>query len=194
MKRPQYRESTIPQNAKKVFKGVLFDVYQWEQKLFDGSTATFEKLARADTAIVFPVLEDGHILLIRDEQPTKTLDLVAPSGRVEEGEMPEKAALRELVEETGYAPKTLAPFYSHTPASKIDWVVYAFIGKGCRKVAEPSPDPGERITLLPVTFDELIDAVMSEKATYHYGYFGKLVSEAVMYPEKMRALKALFQN
>ena len=26
----------IPNNAKRVFKGVIFDVYQWEQEVFDG--------------------------------------------------------------------------------------------------------------------------------------------------------------
>ena len=32
----------IPENAKKVFTGQVFDVYQWEQEMFDGSKATFE--------------------------------------------------------------------------------------------------------------------------------------------------------
>ncbi|KKP89624.1 MAG: NUDIX hydrolase [Candidatus Moranbacteria bacterium GW2011_GWC2_37_73] len=27
----------IPEHAKKVFSGTFFDVYQWEQEMFDGS-------------------------------------------------------------------------------------------------------------------------------------------------------------
>ena len=59
----------IPPDAKKVFSGVLFDVYQWEQKMFDGSVATFEKLKRPDTVVVFPVLPNGRIILTEQEQP-----------------------------------------------------------------------------------------------------------------------------
>ena len=36
----------IPHNAKKVFNGILFDVYQWKQKMFDNSIKTFEMLKR----------------------------------------------------------------------------------------------------------------------------------------------------
>src|SRR5215467_9321922 len=32
----------IPEHAERVFQGKIFDVYQWPQKLYDGSTATFE--------------------------------------------------------------------------------------------------------------------------------------------------------
>jgi hypothetical protein len=36
----------IPEHAKKVFAGKTFDVYHYEQKMFDGSTQIFEKLKR----------------------------------------------------------------------------------------------------------------------------------------------------
>ena len=36
----------IPKNATKVFSGKTFDVYQWEQEMFDGSKKIFEKLKR----------------------------------------------------------------------------------------------------------------------------------------------------
>ena len=61
----------LPDNAKKVFEGVIFDVYQWEQKMFDGSLETFEKLKRPDTVIVFPIMADGKVLLTKQEQPGK---------------------------------------------------------------------------------------------------------------------------
>lgn len=43
IERPVSRQP-IPDHAKCVFKGVIFDVYQWEQKLYNGTTTTFEKL------------------------------------------------------------------------------------------------------------------------------------------------------
>ena len=56
----------IPEHAKKVFEGVLFDVYQWEQECFDGSHATFEAVERLGSVNVIPVV--GDKILINDEE------------------------------------------------------------------------------------------------------------------------------
>ena len=68
IKRPVSNQP-IPKHAKRVFKGVIFDVYQWKQKMYDGSFKTFEKIKRPDTVIVFPVLDNGKILLTKQSQP-----------------------------------------------------------------------------------------------------------------------------
>jgi len=47
----------LPENAKLVFKGVVFDTYQWEIDGYDGSKKTFKKLKRPDTAMIIPVAE-----------------------------------------------------------------------------------------------------------------------------------------
>ncbi len=52
--RPESKQP-MPANAKRVFKGVVFDTYQWEQDMYDGTKKTFEKLKRPDTVVVFPV-------------------------------------------------------------------------------------------------------------------------------------------
>lgn len=43
IKRPKSKQP-IPSFAKKVFKGIMFDVYQWQQKMFEGKLETFEKM------------------------------------------------------------------------------------------------------------------------------------------------------
>lgn len=154
-----YRTSTIPGDAELKFEGVIFDVYQWEQELYDGSKTTFERLARPDTVVAFPVLKDKRILLIEDTQPARETILTAPAGRIEEGETPEEAAKRELKEETGFEPESLSLLYSYQPFTKIDWVIHVFVARGCTKTVEPSLEPGEKNVPRPVTFDELIDLV-----------------------------------
>ena len=47
---------TIPEQAELKFHGVIFDVYQWPQEMFDGSTETFEMLRRADTVKIIAIL------------------------------------------------------------------------------------------------------------------------------------------
>src|SRR3989344_31568 len=92
----------IPDHATCVFRGKLFDVYQWEQKMFEGSTATYKKIKRPDTVVVFSVLKDGRIILTEQEQPGKDPFVGATGGRVDEGEDVLQAAKRELLEESGY--------------------------------------------------------------------------------------------
>lgn len=150
-------DQPIPSDAKLVFKGIIFDVYQWEQKLFDGTTATFEKLKRPDTVVVFPVLPDGKILLTEQEQPGKEPFLGATGGRVDEGEDILEAAKRELLEESGYEAEEFILWDAQQPASKVEWAVYFFVAKKLKKIADLNLDGGEKITLKPVTFDEFLE-------------------------------------
>ncbi|MBI2484954.1 NUDIX hydrolase [Candidatus Uhrbacteria bacterium] len=153
--KPQSKQP-IPENATRVFKGVIFDVYQWEQELFDGSRTMFEKLRRPDTVLVVPVTEDGKIILCRQQQPGQDVFVGTFGGRVDEGESPIEAAKRELLEESGYEAADWILLDAHQPVSKIEWAVYIFIARGCRKVTEQDLDGGEKIDLDFVTFDEFV--------------------------------------
>lgn len=164
--RPQSRQ-VRPANAKKVFAGKIFDVYQWEQQLFDGSTATFEQLARPDTTEVVSVLTNGKILVIEEEQPGKAPFLSLPGGRVEEGEQPEEAAARELREETGCVATSFSLWSAVQPVGKIDWAIFTFIAHGVTKVGEQQLDSGERVTAREVSFDEFLQLAREGKLWDH---------------------------
>jgi len=187
--RPKSKQP-IPDNAKKVFDGVLFDVYQWEQKLFDGTTTVFEKLKRPDTVVVFPVLDDGRIILTEQEQPGKEPFIGATGGRVDEGEDILEAAKRELLEESGYEASEFVLWDAQHPTSKIDWVVYTFIAKGLKKVADMNLDAGEKINLKLVSLDEFIEIAIN-KNFVEKEIIPKLY-EAKLYSEKKEELKKLF--
>lgn len=146
----------LPEHATQVFKGVIFEVWQWQQELFDGTFATFEKLRRNDSSVVIPILENGKILLAEDEQPGRDLVLTFPGGEGEEGEDPDTTARRELLEETGYEAGSLSLIRSVQPSSKMAWTIHTYAARGCRKVTDPTLDGGERIRLHEVTLDELI--------------------------------------
>jgi ADP-ribose pyrophosphatase len=187
--RPESKQP-LPDHATCVYKGKIFDTYQWDQEMYDGSIKTFEKLKRPDTVIVFPVLEDGRILLTVQEQPGKAAFLGGCGGRVEEGEDILEAAKRECLEETGYEASEWVLWKSEHPASKIDWAVYIFIAKGCKQTNQQNLDGGEKIELKPVTFDEFLqvgrDVKFTEKEIVPDLY------EALLNPAKYAELKQLF--
>jgi len=53
----------IPSNAKLAFKGVIFEVWQWEQEMFDGTTEIFERIWRLPTVEIIATV--GDKILIR---------------------------------------------------------------------------------------------------------------------------------
>jgi len=160
IERPKSKQP-IPENAERVFKGVIFDVYQWEQEMYDGTKKTFERLKRPDTVSVFPILPNGKILLTDQEQPGGIEFIGAPGGRVDAGEEELTAAKRELLEETGYEADEWILWDTRQPVAKIDWVVFTFIAKGLKKVADLHLDGGEKIKLVSLSLDELIDMAVN---------------------------------
>lgn len=183
----------IPDHAKKVFKGVMFDTYQWEQEMFDGSKATFEKIRRPDTVVVFPVLPNGKIILTEQEQPGKVPFMGATGGKVDEGEDILSAAKRELLEESGYEAEEFILWDAQHPLSKVDWVVYTFVAKGLKKTADLHLDPGEKIKLLNLTLDELIEVATNKDRFFAEQEIVPKFIEAKFDPKKKEELKELFK-
>ncbi|MBI5369625.1 NUDIX hydrolase [Candidatus Uhrbacteria bacterium] len=155
----------IPENAKKVFSGVLFDVYQWPQEMFDGTTETFEMLARQDTAEVLAIKE-GKILLQKQEQPRKPLFYCLPGGRIEKGEESLDGAKRELLEETGFVSPEWILYRQTRPLSKMEWQIFVYVARNVTYQQVPHLDAGEWIEIEWVTLDELIDLVDGGKLAW----------------------------
>ncbi len=151
-----------PSPAKKVFSGVIFDVYQWKQKMFDGTLQTFERLKRPDTVDVIAVT-DNKILVISDEQPGRDEITCLPGGRLDPDEKPQIAAVRELLEETGYESNKWKLLCQEQPVSKIDWTIYTFIARDITFKQKPHLDAGEKIRPSFITFEEFMQLIRDNK-------------------------------
>lgn len=150
----------IPQHAKRVFKGQIFEVYQWEQEMFDGTTATFEALRRPDTIQIIATQGD-KILLSHEEQPNKPRVFTFLGGRQEEGEEPLTVAKRELLEEGGLESSDWELLKTFEAEGKIQWTTYFYVARNCQKVAEPELDAGEKIDVVAVNWEEFLEKINS---------------------------------
>lgn len=157
----------MPPQAKRVFKGVIFDVYQWQQQMYDGSFETFERLKRPDTVQVIAV-KDDNLVVLEQQQPDRTdMFYDVPSGRNDiEAEDELAAAKRELLEETGMTFKTWRLVNVKQPHAKIDWLVYTFLATDFDSQSAPQTDNGERITVKLVPFAEAKAMLASDTSRF----------------------------
>lgn len=161
------KNRNLPKNAKRVFEGVIFEVWQWKQKMFDGSFETFEKLKRADTVNIIGTVGE-KIIVLRQKQPDwEEYKVAVPGGRVDKGETPLQAAKRELFEETGYVSDNWILWKKRNPYGKMIWTVYNFIARDCKYIRKPATDAGERIKTRIVNFKEFL--MFSERPDFHEG-------------------------
>lgn len=157
-----FSSQPIPKTAKKVFTGKLFNVFQWEQKQFDGSTKIFEKITRPDTVNVIAVTSDRKIIITRQEQPGIKSFYGLPGGIVELNEDPFTVARRELKEETGYESSDWKYWFGVQPANKVEWVIYTFIASGCELKQKQKLDSGEKIQLKLVDLSGFLDILAGD--------------------------------
>lgn len=156
----------IPKDAKRVFKGQIFDVYQWRQEMFDGSFATFEMLKRPDTIKVLAI-KDSKVVVLNEEQPGHGPFIDLPGGRHDvQTETELEAAKRELAEETGLEFKSWRLIKVEQPHSKIDWLVYLYLATDFAGKQERKLDAGEKIEVKLLDFNNFKDLIGSPKARY----------------------------
>ncbi len=115
-----------------------------------------------DVAIILPVLEDGHIILIKEfRKPLQKFVIGLPAGLVgdkgEEGIF--EAARRELLEETGYMANSLELVLSDSPSSSgmTNETFNLLIARKLRKINAGGGDETENIETMIVNPTDVID-------------------------------------
>ncbi|NQU23034.1 MAG: NUDIX hydrolase [Candidatus Nealsonbacteria bacterium] len=112
-----------------------------------------------------PITCDDQLVLIRQyRHGIRRISLEVPGGIVDPGESPEEAAVRELEEETGYAPGHIRPLgrISANPAIQNNYC-HIFLAEDCRRVAAAQLDPFEEIELAITSPQQIPGLVQSEE-------------------------------
>lgn len=135
-----------------------------ELRLPDGAVKDpYYVIERPDAAIVFPLTPSGEVVLVRQYRPPiGMVELGLPAGLVEKGEEPEKAARRELLEETGYAGgewESLGAVAS-SPSLKDNWA-HLYLVREVERAGSQQPDEYERLEIVHVPVEEILDQVKS---------------------------------
>ena len=153
---------SLPENSKKVFSGIKFDVYHWDQEMFDGSITVFEKVTHKPSVQIIAVTDENKLILLEEEQPSKSKFLSLVGGGIDGNEKPIDAAKRELLEETGMKCNNICEYFCESQVGNLSWDTIYFIAKGCEVISKQNLDSGERIKILELDFEEFIEKIAED--------------------------------
>ncbi len=146
-----------------VFSTSWFDVVAKTVEPCD-SSAPYYSLRCLDYVSVLAVTKDGKVLLVRQYRPAvERYTLELPSGHVENGESPEDAARRELLEETGFEAGKLENLGSLIPdTGRLSNQLWCFMASGAtQKEASPTLEKG--IELVVCTQEDLVGHILESR-------------------------------
>jgi ADP-ribose pyrophosphatase len=146
-----------------IFQGRVFDIIVDDVEYPNGRPSIREVARHAGGAVVFPVLPDGRVVLIRQHRyPLDAFIWELPAGKLFPGEDPLACAKRELEEETGYLASEWTLLNSiYTTPGFCDEVLHIYLARGLSDApGGRKPEEGEEtMTVNVVSLDEALRMV-----------------------------------
>lgn len=143
-----------------VFQGRILQVHVDTVELPNGNQSTREVVEHPGGVGILAIDGRDNVVLVNQYRYVfkKTL-LEIPAGKLEPGEDPAAAALRELHEETGASPQEFIPMgrLLASPGCYGE-VLWLFLAKGLIQ-GRPEPDEDEFLSVERIPFDQLIHRV-----------------------------------
>ena len=143
------------------YHGVIVDVVLDRAKLINGDIVRREVVEHPGGVTIIPVEEDGTVWCVRQfRYPFGREMLECPAGKLEKGEEPLPAAVRELAEETGLSAGRMVYLGSicTSPGFSTE-VLHIYLALDLRR-GEAHPDEDEFLDVVRMPLGEAIDRVM----------------------------------
>ena len=129
-----------------------------------GRLAKVERIIERNIVVMLPLLDSNTILLERQYRPVlKKYIYELPAGHIDEGETPRQAAIREMQEETGSAPKCLSFMYkSYSTPGSSSTIFHYFVAIGLANGnGRFHKDPDEVINIEKVSMKNALSMIKS---------------------------------
>ncbi len=134
----------------------------------DGAEFPFYCIENPDWVNVIAITNSNEVVLIEQfRHGIEEITLEIPGGMVDDGEKPETAAGRELLEETGFfSSKVILLGRSRpNPAIQNNWV-YHYLAMNCEKTQEPEFDSTESVATKLISLNEVENLISSGRITH----------------------------
>lgn len=156
-----FQEKTISSEMK--YKGKILNLRVDTVEAVNGES-TREIIEHSGGAVILPLLSNKNVIMIRQfRKPLERDVLEIPAGMIEPGESPEKTALRELREETGYSAENITLLTKMYPTvGYSEELLYIYLATDLLP-GETEFDENEDIDSYSYHIDDLYDMVMECK-------------------------------
>ena len=154
-----FEEKTL--KSEKIYDGVIINLRR-DKVTVQGGTSYREIVEHNGGAVMAALTEDKKLVMVRQyRKPAGKVMLEVPAGKIDPGEMPLEAAVRELKEETGYTASKvefLTEFYPSVGYSEERLYLYLCTGLTS---GETCFDENEAIEIEEIDLDRLFKMAMS---------------------------------
>ena len=154
-----FEEKTL--KSEKIYEGAIINLRR-DKVTVQGGTSYREIIEHNGGAVIAALTEDKKLVMVRQyRKPADKVMLEVPAGKIDPGEKPLEAAVRELKEETGYTAEKvefLTQFYPSVGYS--EEMLYLYLCTGLTP-GETNFDENEAIDIEEVELDRLFKMVMS---------------------------------
>ena len=160
----ELHEQTL--SSQTICEGKIITVKVDEARLPNGVAARREVVEHPGGVCVLALCEDGMVPLVRQfRYPLGDVLLELPAGKLEYGEEPRPAAIRELGEEVGLEPAELIDLgYMHVSPGFCNERIYLYLARELKTVPV-HPDEDEFLDIVYLPFETLVERVMSGEIT-----------------------------
>jgi ADP-ribose pyrophosphatase len=133
-----------------------------------GRTRSVLTFAMPDWVAIAAIDQGGRFVLVRQHRHGIDAPTIEPAGGlIDPGEAPDRAALRELEEETGYAGDAAESLgWVHPNPALQDNRCHMFLARGVREVGPPRADEDEHTEVCHMTAAEVRAAVWDGRITH----------------------------
>jgi 8-oxo-dGTP pyrophosphatase MutT (NUDIX family) len=147
-----------------------------------GTQHDFYVIESEDWINVIPLIADHHVVMIRQyRHGARKVTLEIPGGLVDPGDTPEKAAARELLEETGYQAEALVQIGVVNPNPALfNNRCYTYVALNVKKTHDPIPDQAEDIEVVLIPLSDIPVLIQNGEIdhalviTAFYWYFSQI--------------------
>ena len=145
-----------------IFDGRILHLYRDDIELPNGKPADRELIRHVGAVCVIPVTDDGCAVMERQYRyPVDEVVLEIPAGKLEKGEDPFFAAVRELEEETGFKTDSIIKLGEYWPTvGYCSERVYLYFAKMLSK-GSTHFDDDEFISLIKMPFEKAYEMCMN---------------------------------
>lgn len=157
-----FEEKTLKVNE--IYNGKIINLHVDDIELPDGKRAIREIVEHSGGVCVAAMTEDRQLYFVRQYRyPYKKVILELPAGKLEKGEDPLKAGIRELEEECGVVADEIISLGTVYPTvAYCSEIIYLYAAKGLKKTNQHL-DADEFLSVEKISLDEAVEMVMNNE-------------------------------